>query len=1053
MRSILILITLIASLWAKDTGNLSFYLMKDGTPLANQSVVIFKKTRSSILNAPANFKKHAEFTTDEDGYLNSVLRVGVYQLQVIAKEEGKAQAFVKKPFTITKDKESQIIVSLKEDDSVAFEDSESAIAAKVASDENLTVKENGDVLVKLISSEDQKVVKGAHIFVQGMSLDVVTDAKGSVSFTLPEGEHTISIIHTNFSAQTIKLSVVANEVVNKSYELSPASMELEEFVVLAPQVQGSVAALTAEKRNASAIADIVGSEQMSKKGDSNAASALKRVAGITLVDGKYIYVRGLGERYSSVEMNSMPLPSPDPTKRVIPLDLFPSSVIGSLKVQKTASADVPGNFGGGYIDVRTKEDVSEDYLKLSAGIKAHSSALDDSLGTYYNGAGDGIDSSILNNGAVVVGQPLPRFDTQNFTEQELIDMSKALAQRDLNTYQDDVPLGFKGSAEYSKSFDINDEHSIGILANYSYSKSAKTITEDYYSYSIDGSGNIDPTPENEGQNFRTSTNIKQGGILNLSYNYSDSFDVKYTKLYLVDEEEQTRITAGTLGSDSDLQRFYYLEQQTRTLDLDQISGTWKYHLLTDMKLDFGAEFAVADLNQPGNIKYKYIDYTGLGDSYELKTQSTQNLIFHNIESEDEVVSGYLKNNADLNLFSEKDNLDIGLVVTEKTRESRASKFYFDSRTQNIDANDLYSDPDSIINKYVTETTALYDDMGFVVKTLFQPSDYYDATYSEAAVYAKTLLNPMENLEISLGLRKVDVTQSIDDYLEDRQTGLITTQRSTLKVDKLLPSVDAKLVLSKKDQLRFAYSQSYIMPDFREFSSSGYDHPEEVATVVGNPNLVSSDVMNFDFRYEHYYSTSESISGAVFYKSIDNPIEDVTLPTTSLPIYSYVNTSHADLLGFELDGYTKLGFIDDYLEYFYMSGNFSYTYSQVTLTPEQEAQYTSNTRTLQGLSPIVVNLSLGYDNEDGRLINIAYNKMSKRIRKVGLQNGSQEYPDQEETPPHILDFTWQERIYKDMDLKFKARNLLNDEIVWEEGSNVTKRYTVGRSFELAMSYRY
>lgn len=1053
MRTVLLLITLVASLWAMDTGNLSFYLMKEGTPLTNQTVVIFKKSESATINIPATYDKHAEFTTDEDGYLNSVLPVGTYQLQVLAKDNGKAQAFVKKPFSISKNKESQIIVSLKEDDTVAFEDSESAIAKDVAADENLTAKENGDVLISLVSSEDDKVIKDARIFIQGMSLDVKTDAKGSASFTLPEGEHTISIIHANFSAQTLKINVIANEVVNKSYELSPASMELAEFVVLAPQVQGSVAALTAEKRNTSAIADIVGSEQMSKKGDSNAAAALKRVAGITLVDGKYIYVRGLGERYSSVEMNSMPLPSPDPTKRVIPLDLFPASVIGSLKVQKTASADINGNFGGGYIDIRTKEDISEDYLKLSAGITAHSSALNDTKGNYYNGAGDGISSLVLNNGKVVVGQPLPRFDTQNFTEQELIDMTKALGERDFNTYQDDVPLGFKGSAEWSKNYEINNDHSIGILANYSYSKSAKTTSEDYFSYSMDGSGNIDPNPENEGQNFKTTTNIKQGGILNLSYKYSDIFNAKYTKLYLVDDEEQTRITAGTLGSDSDLQRFYYLEQQERTLNLDQISGTLNYHFLTDMKLDFGAEFALAELDQPGNIKYKYIDYTGTGDSYELKTQSTQNLIFHNITSEDEVVSGYLKNNVDLDLFSEKDNLEVGLVLTDKTRESRASKFYLDSKTQNIDANDLYSDPDSIVDKYVTDSTAAYTDLGFVANTLFQPSDYYDASYQESALYLKTLLNPVDSFEISLGLRQVDVTQSIDDYFEDRQTGLITTKRSTLEVNKLLPSIDVKLVLTEKDQLRFAYSQSYIMPDFREFSSSGYDHPDEVATVVGNPNLVVSDVMNIDFRYEHYYSPSESISGAIFYKSIDNPIEDVTLPTTSLPIYSYVNTDHADLLGFELDGYSKLDFIDSVFENYYVSGNFSYTYSKVTLTPEQEAQYTSDTRGLQGLSPFVVNLSLGYDNGEGRLADLSYNKMSKRIRKVGLQNGTQEYPDQEETPPHIVDFTWQERIFDDMDVRFKARNLLDDEIVWEEGNNVTKRYTVGRSFEISMSYRY
>lgn len=1064
MKIFIILMVFISSVFAIDTGELSFFVMKSGKPLAEQKVIIFKKENVATINRSGEYNKHAEFMTDKDGQVYTVLPVGVYQLQLVAFENKMPQVFVRKNFIIKKEKESQFIVSLKEDNSIAFEDMEAPQI--VATDVNTTEKKKGEgfIQLNLSSSEDQKGIKDARVFVKGLSVDVKSDEKGNVIVKMPEGEQTISIIHSNFSAQTIKVTVLPNETATKFVELTPAAMELEEFVVLAPQVQGSVAALTAEKKDSSAIADIVGSEQMSKKGDSNAAAALKRVSGVTIVDGKNIYVRGLGERYSSVELNSMPLPSPDPTKRVVPLDIFPASVIGSLKVQKTFSADITGNFAGGYVDLRTKDDVSEDYIKVSTAVKAHSSSLNGSKGTYYYGGDsdwtghdDGtraIPDSVLNAGEVVIGEPKPVFDpSAGFSEQELINMTKELGERQFNTFQDDVPIGFKGSLEGSKKFELGHGHTIGILANYSYDQSHKTLAEEYFTYSIDGAGNIDPNPENSGNTYKTKSEIKHGGIFNLSYSFADTFKAKYTKLYLLNTEEQTRITAGTLGSDNDLQRFYYLEWQERTLNIDQVTGSWNYNLLTDMQLDFGVEWATAEMYQPGNLKYKYIDYTGTGSRYELKTQSTQNLIYHNITSDDDVKSMYLKNGAELDLFSEADRLEVGLVLTQKIRESRANKFYLDSTNGTMDPNDMYSDPDSIVDKYVTDSTAAYDDMGLVAKTLFQPSDYYDAQYDETAFYGKVLLNPLESVEVSMGLRMVSIDQTIEDYVVDPQTGLITKRPSSLLVDRLLPNVDLKYKLTENDQFRASFSQSYILPDFREFSSSGYDHPDEVATVIGNPDLQVTDVTNLDFRYEHYYSPSESISGSLFYKSLENPIEDVSLPSTSLPIYSYINSDHADLLGLELDGYKNFDFIDNSLEHYYFSGNFSYNYSVVTLTPEQQEMYTSNNRQLQGLSPYVVNLSLGYDDTEGRSLNLAYNKMSERLRKVGLKNGRQEYPDQYEIPPHLLDFTWQERLYEGLDMKFKARNLLDGEVIWTEGENITKRYKAGRYYEVSLSYKY
>ncbi|MDQ7068227.1 MAG: TonB-dependent receptor plug domain-containing protein [Sulfurimonas sp.] len=182
---------------------------------------------------------------------------------------------------------------------------------------------------------------------------------------LPIGEQMITIIHQDFSAQTIKVTVVSKELVSKLVELSPAAMELEEFVVLAPHVEGSVAASVAQERNSDSVGNVLGSEQFSKSGDSTVASALKRVSGITIVGGKFVYVRGLGDRYSTVMLNGLHIPSPEPTKRVVPLDLFPTSVVESITIQKSYTADIPASFGGGTVLIKTKEiPKDEGYIKL-----------------------------------------------------------------------------------------------------------------------------------------------------------------------------------------------------------------------------------------------------------------------------------------------------------------------------------------------------------------------------------------------------------------------------------------------------------------------------------------------------------------------------------------------------------------------------------------------------------------------------------------------------------------------------------------------------------------
>ncbi|MGB3961013.1 MAG: TonB-dependent receptor, partial [Sulfurimonas sp.] len=450
----------------------------------------------------------------------------------------------------------------------------------------------------------------------------------------------------------------------------------------------------------------------------------------------------------------------------------------------------------------------------------------------------------------------------------------------------------------------------------------------------------------------------------------------------------------------------------------------------------------------------YIDYSATGDAFVLKTQSAQNLIQHELTSEDDVKSFYLNEVADVPMFSDEDKIELGLSYTTKTRESRSNKFYLKAQNPtNISYEDSQESVDFIMDKYVTQEVSNYETSTFLVKPIFNPSDYYDADFVEKGLYTKVLLNPTEAFEISLGLRKALLNQTLHEYGIDPATNLVAINDNEMEIDKYLPNIDMRYKFSDNDQLRFGYSITYIYPDFREFSSSGYFHPDEAATVIGNPNLKHTDLTNYDLRFEHYFSPTESFSTAVFYKTLKNPIEDVSRPTTSLPIYSYENTDSATLVGMELEASKGLDFVDEALENYYTSANFTYTQSDVTLSQEQEAQFTTNHRELQGLSPIVVNANIGYDNTDGRIINLAYNYMSRRIRKVGLKNGIQEYPDQYEYPPHLVDFTWQENIMDGMDVKLKAANLLNGEVQWMEGDNITKRYKIGRSYELSLSYKY
>ena len=1074
-KTITIFLFLFSSANADETGSASIFSFFNGTALENNEVLLDGKY---------------SYYTDEDGSVELILEIGTHQVEIFAKDEsGQNLGYSKKSIAIKEGRDTQIIATFNDEGTTPKVEIDTPVGQSglVIVDES---EHTGTIHGLVLTSDNNLPIINARVFVKGTTIDTKTDENGNFYVNVPaDMKLSISIVHSEYSAQTINdIKVAKDDTINREIKLTPASMELEEFIVLAPKVKGSIASIMAEEKNTNAITNIIGSDQMSKKGDSDAASALKRVTGVTLVDGKNIYVRGLGDRYSSIEMNSMPLPSPDPLKRSVPLDIFPSGVINSMKVQKSATPDIPSNFGGGYVDIRTKDSSKDDYVKLTVGVKGNSNTGKDSLtyqgsSTDWQGFDDGyraIDSSILNESKIVVGQPQKQFVTEvkigntiireGYTKDEISQFTQNyIGDREYAVRSQKLPLGGSAAIEAAVNFQPADKHKITLFGNYQYKQEHKSREEEIAKYSMKYLSNseLSDQPTQYGTAVKSYSDYSQAGIFNIGYNYADVFKIKYTKLYTHNGTQVTKLTHGAFGSNQgEIYSFYDLQWEERTLNADQISGNFDYAILgEESNFRFGAESTSATLSQPNNYRYYYLESSASINGAPFMSNQSSNHVATNLQSEDDLTAFYLKNKFHFNLLSEDDYIDIGYSSSEKTRISKQNKYFLQYQNTATTPVNTYTDGvDTIYDDYVRDDID-YNDRNFILQTLSAPKDYFDADVSEANFYVSTFLKPINNLEVLFGARQVDVTQTTYQYTLD-STNPDMTQRTNvirnsndLVVDDIYPSAAVKYKINKNNVFDFTYSKTYIMPDLREASDGIYSHPYDIADIEGNPNLVYTDIYSYDLQFSHYFSDTENVKFGLFYKDLDKPIEDVMKPTSSLPIYSYDNANRATIIGFEIDGRKKLNFINSKLKNFYVMGNFSYSDSDVTLREEQENTYTNNHRQLQGLSQTVLNIALSYEKTD-KSATLSYNKMGERIRKVGMiedqgLTSEANYPDYYEDPAAILDFAWIHKLNYGLSYKIKIGNILDEKTIWYQGdkSYVTNSFKKGRDYSFSVSYKY
>ncbi len=878
---------------------------------------------------------------------------------------------------------------------------------------------------------------------------------------------------------------------------------IEEVMVLG-RMQSAAGDIVMERMKQEVAVDLISAELISRVGDSNVASALRRVPGVTLVDDKFVYVRGLGERYSSTTLNGAAIPSPDLTRNVVPLDIFPTSIVESLSVQKMASADMPAAFGGGSIDIRTTSIPEEFLLSVELGTGTNSKA-----GRFYSYEGGEDDSQGKDDGSRALPGSISNAITRyraNFstvasvdgvTQEEADETVRELAldlKRDLNIWEEKGKVDQSFAIDLGNNFAFNNDVEFGFLAGFSYAAKWRN-SEKHYVYS---DTKVQGSHANQDQSFQKQStyNVAITGNLNLGLRLNSENYIKTTQLFIRNTDDKTSIE-DSFDNDAPItensaRRTYDIRFEQREMTVNQIHGEHElgYATIDALGFDFlstleGLKFNwyYSDSESTSDIPNEVTIDGEAGftrfNPYQLRPaiatiqSNDSSADYRFTELEDHMDS----HGWEFSFPFESENTSIelsgGSEYWEKARTYRQLQLGLGSITQGAPTigrpGDVFSDA-NIANP----------NFGFGVNVAQGNSDSYIAAAKVNAAYGKLDLTWKETWRIAAGLRWEDYQQVglswnildftgspliPDDVEADAYTS--TTGGSNVIADFFNDAtftdddiyVSTALTYMTEDffaedfQLRFGYSETTVRPDLREITDSSYTDPLTDFLVFGESDLVPSQFKNYDVRGEWYFENGDNLTLTFFYKDIDNPIDvQETARSDDDRAIKFINTESAEITGLEIEFLKSLANVSEVLEPFFVQGNATLLDTN-TVVGEQAIALgaTSLERELSGASD-TFNLILGFDSDDSKhAATVSYNWFGERLFFAG-RNGQKDVFEQ---PSASLDVTYSYYPSDHLTVKLKVKNLTDEKPSFkrENASFTLLEEDKGVSYSLSASYKF
>lgn len=889
----------------------------------------------------------------------------------------------------------------------------------------------------------------ANVLVKNTSIAVTTNENGVFALNLEPGNYTLQLSFIGYENLDVNVSVNAGEttIINKA--LGSGNFTLKDVVVKSvTKNREKESALLLEQKKAVEIKQSIGAQEMSRKGISNVESGLTKITGISKVESRGLFVRGLEERYNNLLINDLQAPASSPFKKIVPLDLFPTDIVGVLNVYKTFNPNIPGDFAGATINIETSQPrTSITKISTGFGYVTNNNNQDFLLAEDAN-----TTQGFL--GFLAKDRALPSaFGKSPISSKLTVDESKAFSnQNSWDVVSTSSPINSSLNLLHSEKFNLNNEQTLTYIFSVN-SENKYQIQKGVDRTFLLNQGDYDNNLFTSKYSYTTSFS----GLAGIKFK-SKRFGVAINSFFLRSTSSVIQDQLGDIGNSSVLKNLFIRENKFEE------SKYWNNQLLANYditengnhSIKGGFSFAKTTFGQPDR---KFLRGAKINDTQTSFTFGGNNLIrqFFDI-SGDRFFSGMLEYNYK---FKQKENgksnkLSLGYNMLSN-EEVSSYRFVFGRPLTNLGQFNIdINKPNDLINTNVNN--------GLVAFGEESTGDYKTKLFNNInSGYANGFFTFGEKLEINGGFR---AEQSIREIKYRNTTDAATDKYSKLKKNKLdiLPSINAKYSINEKNNIRFAGSKTVTRPISIEVMPISYINPD--GTVEnGNASIENSDNINVDLKYEFFPNSNEIIVLGIFGKQISNPIERIFVPTASSggQITTYQNSKDATLFGAEIEVLLQLKRISPVLKNFSWGFNTSIMKTKVNVDLVKNPLENQNSRALQGASDWLVNSDLKYDfefNKDMKnSISLVYGVSGDRIYSVGTAGLDHIY----EKSFSKLDFIWTSKLSKNIDAKFALDNILNPSFkrvlgdksqqTINESDLTLKEYKRGTGLSLNLSYTF
>ncbi len=962
---------------------------------------------------------------------------------------------------------------------------------------------SGNISGHVIDKETGEPVIGASIQIMGTQMGGMADLDGNFMVQrIPGGTYTVMVSAVGYSkVEVSEVAVQPDNSTRLEITLEPQAMEGKKITVTARALENTEANLLRQRQKSVTISDAISAEAISRSGSGDAADALERVTGASVVDGSFVVVRGLGGRYGNAKINGSVIPTPDPDGRAVPMDLFPTSMLDNITVEKTFSPDKPGNFSGGSVDLNTKSLPEELTLSFSTSVKYNpeSNLRDDFLAaprssTDWMGFDDGMREipELLDSDQNIGVSP-----GEAQYNPEAAYRLDTLASQLKSTWEPKSrpsPLNQSYSFTFGNNYLLLDRP-LGVLASLSYSTDYSFYNDGHISrYSRPGAGGTALTAETDLTDIRGKEEVLWGGLVSASYPLHPNHKFTGQFVYNRQGSQSARYLTGEVNESGftgnrrfETRTIEYVEQSVRSF---QLRGE---HFLAPFRVDWNGAVTRSDRSEP-DVRDFSNDYainetineygdTTYDTTYGISTNQydSPSHYFRDVEENNDEVNGkvsfplgrlngreikfttglsYLENKRDFSQLRIQYNENPGLLFGW---DGDADYFYSDEYNGIVDSTITIQVRDTVYfidvpPYYVLDTLGFDTFRNYNIGAYIIRNDQAGSTFSgEQKVFAwfgMTELDLLPKLKFVGGARYEVTDMSITSaFFETDTTG---PRADLINVKDWLPSASLTYGLTERMNIRMAYGRTLARPTIRELSPMFTYEFVKGFIYLGNPDLKRTLIDNLDFRWEWFTGPGEILAVSGFYKYFADPIEKAIV-SDHFQI-KYQNVDHAVVYGLELEARENLGFLGNLWRNFNVEGNFTWAKSEVKI-PDYELRKrrdhdpnASDTRPLNGQSPYIVNLNLNYNNHgSGTDATLLYGVFGKRLSEVS-EGG---VPDVFEQPRPDLDFTLSQRIMGGLKFKLGIGNILDSKvkktIEFKDVEYVVQEYSRGRSISMGLSY--